>query len=95
LNSFIQKGNKCDKEVGGGREVSRKEGEALAQKLGTIFIETSAKTTTGVKDAFVEVVRKIVETPQLWRRNSNAAQNPNSIHVSGSSNQESNSLCSC
>ena len=52
-------GNKCDKEVGGGRQVPRKEGEALARKLGTLFIETSAKTTTGVQDAFVEVVRKV------------------------------------
>ena len=52
-------GNKCDKEVGGGRTVPRREGEALAKKLGTLFIETSAKTTTGVQDAFVEVVRKV------------------------------------
>jgi hypothetical protein len=40
--------------------VPRKEGEALAKKLGTLFIETSAKTTTGVQDAFVEVVRKVM-----------------------------------
>lgn len=39
--------------------VPRREGEALAKKLGTLFIETSAKTTTGVQDAFVEVVRKV------------------------------------
>jgi Ras-related protein Rab-18 len=60
LSTWLTAGNKCDKEVGGGRQVPRKEGEALARKLGTLFIETSAKTTTGVQDAFVEVVRKVI-----------------------------------
>jgi len=52
-------GNKVDKESSGSREVSRKEGEAFARKMGTLFIEASAKTRTGVKDAFIEVVRKV------------------------------------
>lgn len=61
-------GNKTDKDqVEGcikfsyykGRKVSRSEGEEFAKKSGTLFIETSAKTTTGVKDAFVELVRKV------------------------------------
>jgi len=52
-------GNKVDKESSGSREVSRKEGEAFARKMGTLFIEASAKTKTGVKDAFIEVVRKV------------------------------------
>jgi Ras-related protein Rab-18 len=51
-------GNKCDKEVN--REVSRQEGEEIAKRLKTLFIETSAKTTAGVQDAFVEVVRKVI-----------------------------------
>ena len=52
-------GNKVDKESSGNREVTRKEGEAFARKMGTLFIEASAKTKTGVKDAFIEVVRKV------------------------------------
>lgn len=74
-------GNKVDKESSGNREVSRKEGEAFARKMGTLFIEASAKTKTGVKDAFIEVVRKIIETPSLWQKQQNKA--PGTIHMSG------------
>ena len=50
-------GNKNDKESN--RQVPRKDGEAFARRMGTLFIETSAKTKTGVRDAFVEAVRKV------------------------------------
>jgi Ras-related protein Rab-18 len=53
-------GNKSDKEISGGREVAKKEGENLAKQMGTLFIETSAKTTMGVHDAFEEVVQKVL-----------------------------------
>jgi Ras-related protein Rab-18 len=43
------------------RAVSREEGEALAKKLGSLYIETSAKTRQGITDAFREVVQKIVQ----------------------------------
>jgi len=59
-------GNKVDKESS--RVVTYKEGAALAQKLGTLFIECSAKTRSGVKDAFEELVVKIIETPSLWQK---------------------------
>jgi Ras-related protein Rab-18 len=45
--------------VAGVRKVTRTEGEEFANKSGTLFIETSAKTTTGVRDAFVELVQKV------------------------------------
>ncbi|TPX34900.1 hypothetical protein SmJEL517_g02566 [Synchytrium microbalum] len=50
-------GNKSDKDTAGSREVSRKEGEAFAKRMGTLFVESSAKTKTGVREAFVDVVR--------------------------------------
>ena len=31
-----------------------------------MFIEASAKTARGVREAFVAVVEKILETPELW-----------------------------
>lgn len=38
-----------------------KEGAEMARKLQTLFIECSAKTNTGVKDVFEELVRKVSE----------------------------------
>ena len=52
-------GNKCDKGVDGIREVTFKDGDQLARSMGTLFIETSAKTTAGVQQAFEEVVHKV------------------------------------
>ncbi|CAI2168222.1 6872_t:CDS:2 [Funneliformis geosporum] len=61
-------GNKVDKE--GQRVISRKEAEAYARKSHTLFLECSAKTRYGVKEAFEELVRKILETPSLWQKRS-------------------------
>lgn len=51
-------GNKTDKGEEK-REVTRKEGEQFAKKMGALFIEASAKTKNGVQEAFGEVVRKV------------------------------------
>ncbi|GBB90386.1 hypothetical protein RclHR1_17310002 [Rhizophagus clarus] len=59
-------GNKVDKEEQ--RVISRKEAEAYARKSHTLFLECSAKTRYGVKEAFEELVRKILETPSLWQK---------------------------
>lgn len=56
-------GNKIDQPA---REVSREDGFRFAKKHRTLFLETSAKTNEGVKETFEEVVRKILESPQLW-----------------------------
>ncbi|KAJ3057521.1 hypothetical protein HK097_004043 [Rhizophlyctis rosea] len=86
-------GNKCDKEASGVREVSRKEGEAYAKKMGTLFIETSAKTKTGVRDAFVEVVRKIAETPSLWQAQQGGT--PGSVKVGSGDEAPESAYCGC
>lgn len=49
-------GNKIDQP---NREMSRDDGFKFAKKHRTLFVETSAKTSEGVKSAFEEVVRKV------------------------------------
>ena len=34
--------------------------------MNSLFVETSAKTAVGVHEAFLEVVEKILDTPELW-----------------------------
>ncbi|ORZ02363.1 ras family-domain-containing protein [Syncephalastrum racemosum] len=86
-------GNKVDKDAS--RVVSYDEGAAMARKLQTLFIECSAKTNIAVKDAFEELVTKIIETPSLWQKQSS---NESNVRVSSGSNTYSsggNDACSC
>lgn len=48
------------------RVITREDGIKFARKNQMLFIECSAKTKQGVKDAFEELVEKIVSTPGLW-----------------------------
>jgi len=57
-------GNKVDKEFS--RQVSTAEGQQFAKRMNSLFIETSAKTSVGVKETFQEVVEQIMDTPELW-----------------------------
>lgn len=56
-------GNKID--LDSERKVPREEAEAWARSQGMLFLEASAKTRTGIKQCFMEVVQKIVEDPEL------------------------------
>lgn len=55
--------NKVDKESE--REVSTRDGMALARRHGCLFVETSAKANIAVGQAFEELVLKILDTPSL------------------------------
>lgn len=82
-------GNKVDQT---NREVSRDEGIRFAKKHRTLFLETSAKTNECVKEAFDEVVRKILETTNLW---DNHAVDANKVNLYQTGNGEENaSYCS-
>ncbi|KAI8876793.1 hypothetical protein K501DRAFT_231384 [Backusella circina FSU 941] len=81
-------GNKVDKESS--RVVTYEEGETLAKKLSTLFIECSAKTKSGVKEAFEELVEKIIETPSLWQKDAAPA-----LKVTEEDHQQNEGGCVC
>ena len=64
--ALILVGNKCDlrEEL---RQVSDDEGRALAEKFGIPFHLTSAKTNTGVDDAFLDIATRVMEIPRSPR----------------------------
>ncbi|KAL7424768.1 Ras-related protein Rab-18-B [Cryptotrichosporon argae] len=65
-------GNKVDRALS--RQVTADEGRALAERMGTLFVECSAKTNVMVEDAFRDLVLRIVATPSLWARNARPAE---------------------
>ncbi|KAH9047240.1 ras-domain-containing protein [Lactarius hengduanensis] len=56
-------GNKVDKDHQ--RQVPTAEAAAFARKMGCRSAETSAKTAVGVRNAFREMVERIVDNPEL------------------------------
>ncbi|KAI9469919.1 MAG: P-loop containing nucleoside triphosphate hydrolase protein [Benjaminiella poitrasii] len=84
-------GNKVDKESS--RVVSYEEGANFARKLSTLFVECSAKTKVGVRQAFEELVEKIIETPSLWRKD---AAPDSTVKMSDNDKQQNEaSSCAC
>lgn len=55
-------GNKIDLAP---RTVSQGEGDTFSKQVGALFVESSAKTCTGVERAFEDLVRRILRTPSL------------------------------
>ncbi|KAF8457170.1 P-loop containing nucleoside triphosphate hydrolase protein [Terfezia claveryi] len=56
-------GSKTDKAAS--RAVKYEEGKELAERYGAMFVEVSSKTRENVRRPFVDVIDKIVETPEL------------------------------
>lgn len=88
-------GNKVD--MDDAREVTREEGLAFARKHSTLFVESSAKTSTGVQQTFEELLRKILETPDLCTGESNSTAGNVRPNAGGTGNQPSSyaESCSC
>ncbi|KLO11982.1 ras-domain-containing protein [Schizopora paradoxa] len=100
-------GNKVDKEFS--RQVSTSEGRAFAERMSgkdALFIETSAKTSQGVQEAFQEVVRRIIDTPELWApvtavggdltaKSGNSMPGGGSVTLGKDDGAEAYSGCSC
>jgi len=58
---FVLIGNKVDLLEDVGEVIDREEARAFAEREGSIYIETSAKTGINVDGAFTELTRRIVE----------------------------------
>ncbi|OHT01478.1 Ras-related protein RIC1 [Tritrichomonas foetus] len=55
-------GNKCDLEED--RKVTIEEGKGLADKLGFVFLETSAKTALNIENVFMEMSKTLIKQAQ-------------------------------
>lgn len=83
--------------------MSTAEAERFATRMSSLFIETSAKTSIGVREAFQEVVEKILDTPELWDNATSRPQNtsggnggmPGGVQVVGVNNQNQEGGCAC
>lgn len=62
LPPSILVGNKCDLEIT--REVTKAEGQALADRLGMEFSEASAKNRINSDDIFYNVLRRVIAKQQ-------------------------------
>jgi Ras-related protein Rab-18 len=83
-------GNKVDL---ADREVTREEGITFAREQSTLFVESSAKTAVGVQETFEELVRKILQTPELSSSGSGAANG--SVRPGAAASSAGYSDCSC
>ena len=54
-------GNKCDLD----RKVGKAQADDWARKNGMLFLEASAKTRLGIRQVFLEVVKKMLENPDI------------------------------
>jgi Ras-related protein Rab-18 len=84
------------------RQVPTAEGQAFATRMNSLFIEASAKTAVGVREAFDEVVGKILDSPELWapvtpaRKGSVGGKGmPGSVNLAEDKDSEDGGPCSC
>ena len=69
-------GNKCDLD----RKVPKEQADAWARAQGMLFLEASAKTRLGIRQVFMEVVKKMLENPDILQQ-AQPGQPKRSSHV--------------
>lgn len=85
-------GNKVDIDD---RQVTRDDGLAFARQQSTLFVESSAKTSAGVQQTFEELLRKILETPELCSGDSTTGAGSVRPSAGGNGTPSSAESCSC
>ena len=81
-------GNKLDCDD---RAVSKAEGAAFARAHGCLFLEASARSRVGVREAFDELIGRCAESPALL-----AASAPASgVRLEAGQARSASSLCGC
>ena len=83
-------GNKIDIDE---RTVTTEEGVAFARQVSALFVESSAKTSLGVKQTFEELIAKILQTPDLCA--SSDTPSSGSVRPGATSSESSVADCSC
>lgn len=71
-------GNKCDLEEN--RQVPKEDGEELAKRLGLIFLETSAKTSYNIEEAFQEMAQQLIKEAPNKPKNDSTPVNLNAAN---------------
>ncbi|KAI9447204.1 small GTPase superfamily [Lactarius psammicola] len=62
-------GNKADNDAlqGHMRQVPTAEAAAYASRMGTLFVESSAKTAVGVREVFRDTLERVLQSPVLFK----------------------------
>lgn len=68
------------------------EGQQFATRMSSLFIEASAKTAVGVREAFQEVVEKILDTPELWAATSGGDKGGKGVGLVAKKSGEGNGM---
>jgi Ras-related protein Rab-18 len=74
-------GAKLDLAADGRRVVSREDGAAWARAHEALFVETSAKANEGVREAFHELIQKILDSPKLLEGTAPGPARPGAVSL--------------
>lgn len=83
------------------RQVPTDEAAMFARRQEALFLEASAKTAVGVREVFEDLVKKILDTPELWAPVTPEAGSgrgggmPGRIELTNEQDEDGSGMCSC
>ncbi|XP_067871357.1 ras-related protein Rab-8B-like [Heterodontus francisci] len=86
-------GNKCD--VNEKRQVSKEQGEKLAIDYGIKFLETSAKSSLNVEEAFITLARDIMTKMNRKMNENSTPENSGQVKITAKRQSKKRSLFRC